>query len=228
MSREELNKIREDIFCRFCGKQCKNLNSLYQHETRCKNNPDRKDYMNLANYSSANFKGQTAETNDIIRKVAESNREGYASGRLVHPSKGKPSSWLGKHHSEETKRRLSEVGKYNSSNHLNGWKAGNSKIPNKYEEYAAKFLLEHKILFEQEVVISTHKKGIKGVATYYQLDFLVNNSINLELDGSGHNFNNDGVRDDFISTMYKVYRIRHNDSLEELEQELIKFVNTLL
>lgn len=27
--------------CKYCGKECKNLNSLRQHEIRCKENPDR-------------------------------------------------------------------------------------------------------------------------------------------------------------------------------------------
>ena len=43
MSREELNRIRDDLFCAFCGKQCKSLNSLNQHSTRCSQNPNRKD-----------------------------------------------------------------------------------------------------------------------------------------------------------------------------------------
>ena len=33
--------IRDDLFCQYCGKQCKNLNSIKQHEKRCKNNPNR-------------------------------------------------------------------------------------------------------------------------------------------------------------------------------------------
>ena len=32
---------RDDLYCRYCGKQCKNLNSLKQHECRCKLNPNK-------------------------------------------------------------------------------------------------------------------------------------------------------------------------------------------
>lgn len=31
----------QKYYCKFCGKQCKNKNSLAQHECRCKNNPNR-------------------------------------------------------------------------------------------------------------------------------------------------------------------------------------------
>ena len=32
---------RDDLFCKHCDKQCKNLNSLHQHEIRCPSNPNR-------------------------------------------------------------------------------------------------------------------------------------------------------------------------------------------
>lgn len=30
-----------DLFCKYCKKECKNKNSLAQHEIRCKENPDK-------------------------------------------------------------------------------------------------------------------------------------------------------------------------------------------
>ena len=35
------NEIRNDLFCRYCNKQCKSLNSLHNHERLCKFNPNR-------------------------------------------------------------------------------------------------------------------------------------------------------------------------------------------
>lgn len=35
------NIERDDLFCRYCGKQCKTENSLKQHEIKCKDNPER-------------------------------------------------------------------------------------------------------------------------------------------------------------------------------------------
>jgi hypothetical protein len=40
----------EGLNCVFCGKLCKNKNSLAQHEIRCRENPNRKDFNNLADY----------------------------------------------------------------------------------------------------------------------------------------------------------------------------------
>lgn len=34
--------LRDDLFCKFCGKQCKNINSLSVHQVYCKLNPNRK------------------------------------------------------------------------------------------------------------------------------------------------------------------------------------------
>lgn len=34
-------------YCRYCNKECKNTNSLKQHECRCKENPDRRNFLNL-------------------------------------------------------------------------------------------------------------------------------------------------------------------------------------
>lgn len=35
------NELRDDLYCVYCNKQCKNLNSLKNHECRCKNNPNK-------------------------------------------------------------------------------------------------------------------------------------------------------------------------------------------
>lgn len=44
-------------YCKYCGKECKNLNSLKQHEIRCKENPDR------IHINTINLKGNTKHHN---------------------------------------------------------------------------------------------------------------------------------------------------------------------
>lgn len=39
MNRNDYNKNQPDLFCQYCKKQCKNFNSLRQHEIRCSKNP---------------------------------------------------------------------------------------------------------------------------------------------------------------------------------------------
>ena len=63
----------EDLYCKYCGKLCKNKNSLAQHECRCDKNPNK-----IA--TKAWNKGATKETDSrvLTSKVAEANKQkGY-------------------------------------------------------------------------------------------------------------------------------------------------------
>lgn len=100
----------DDLFCKFCGKECKNKNSLVQHECRCKNNPTKKDmsyirkynhnrYNHFANYIKEHGpwnKGLTKETDERLRKKAERAKGKYKNGHKPYK------------HTEETKKRISE------------------------------------------------------------------------------------------------------------------------
>lgn len=86
MSREELNKPRDDLFCEFCGKKCKNLNSLKQHSIRCPNNPNRKDFNRLGAYSTS-LKGKTKYDDNRIKRSSETLKLKYAQG-YQSPLKG--------------------------------------------------------------------------------------------------------------------------------------------
>ena len=48
----------EDIkyICRFCGRECKNANSLRNHERLCKENPNRQEANSVANFVAYNQK----------------------------------------------------------------------------------------------------------------------------------------------------------------------------
>lgn len=89
--------------CKFCEKECKNKNSLTQHENRCKNNPNRilvslngLNKMHQINKINGPWnKGLTAACDDRVKRNAEH-------------IKGK-NGWLGKKHSEETKKKISEA-----------------------------------------------------------------------------------------------------------------------
>lgn len=88
----------DDLFCKYCGKECKNKNSLAQHECRCKENPNRyTDNIGKNNgmYGKPSWnKGLTKETDN---RVLES------SIKISHALKG----CLG--------RKLTDVEKYNLS-----------------------------------------------------------------------------------------------------------------
>lgn len=86
-----LNENRDDLFCKYCGKQCKNLNSLKQHEVRCKKNPSSilvKD--NLYEYrlklqsgdKTVWNKGLTKDTDDRVKAQGETYHNKYVNGEI--------------------------------------------------------------------------------------------------------------------------------------------------
>ena len=81
-------ELPKSLNCKFCGKECKNLNSLRQHECRCICNPNRKAYDSFCNYISNNRKGKTAENCEEIARQRYSLKSKYENG-YVNPNKGK-------------------------------------------------------------------------------------------------------------------------------------------
>lgn len=159
-------------------------------------------------------KGKTKDTDDRLKRRSELQK--------ANPSM----SFLGKKHTEETRKKMSERARVTASEHRNGWKAGNNRVPNKYELFAEQFLLNNGISFQKEYVLPHSKLGNPN-GSYYQLDFLIDGSIDLEIDGSANNCDHDSKRDQYISKLYTVHRINHNDSIEQLEAGLNSFISTL-
>ena len=94
----------DDLFCKYCNKECKNKNALAQHEIRCRKNPDRKDYDKLGLFSHEFFLGETKDTSERVAKAANTLHERYKSGEIVPAALGN-NGWLGHKHSEETKEK---------------------------------------------------------------------------------------------------------------------------
>ena len=99
MNLKDYNETRQDLFCRYCGKQCKNFNSLKQHEIRCKNNPNRIECIvpdSTIKAANASRKGMrawnsgltketdpriTASSNKISEKMKLLVQQGIITGR---------------------------------------------------------------------------------------------------------------------------------------------------
>lgn len=47
---DNFNK-QQILYCKYCGKECKSLNALKQHEVRCKLNPNKIDLSYIKNYN---------------------------------------------------------------------------------------------------------------------------------------------------------------------------------
>lgn len=61
------------LYCQYCGKECKSINSLKQHECRCKKNPNKMDLSYIKGNHSEHIKGYKWVTNDIEQKLVNNN-----------------------------------------------------------------------------------------------------------------------------------------------------------
>jgi len=105
--------MENDFVCKFCGKVCKNANSLRNHERLCKENPERQEssWIKFNHERGAWNKGLTKETDERVKRIAEifsTRYKGTEEGKRVcsHP------------HTDEYKQRMRELA---FKRHLGGW-----------------------------------------------------------------------------------------------------------
>lgn len=87
----------EQFICKYCRKICKNANSLRNHERLCKLNPNYQ--INPMKNKIPWNKGRKGGENQYTKAKKE--------GRPIPKYDRKP-TFLGRHHTEETKRKISE------------------------------------------------------------------------------------------------------------------------
>lgn len=105
----EIPNENEVKYCKFCNKECKNNNSLRQHETRCKLNPNKIDLS----YVKSNFieYNKKVKNGDIIKKYNnqydKANKLGYKV--IISNETRKKLSISGKklRHTIETRQKIS-------------------------------------------------------------------------------------------------------------------------
>lgn len=81
--------------CKYCNKECKNKNSLVQHEIRCKLNPNKIQVVNHRGKNNPMYgksawnKGLTKETDERVKKYGETYHIKYINGSYHILGKGK-------------------------------------------------------------------------------------------------------------------------------------------
>lgn len=85
------------MLCKFCKKECKNKNSLIQHEIRCKSNPNKID-DNVGENNG--MYGKKAWNKGLIKST--DMRINKSAKKLSAKMHGEGNHFYGKHHSKET------------------------------------------------------------------------------------------------------------------------------
>lgn len=160
--------------CQYCGKLCKNSNSLRNHERLCKQNPK---YTSLAGENNPHF-GKKG-SNQFIKA-----RE-LGLPVPISKNKGKPGFSKGKKLSEETKRKISETQKNNYKNKSRWFIQGRNK-----RSFAENYFYDIFNSFN-----NAPENNFK--VDRFWLDFAwVDKKIYVEIDGEQHYINNELVQRD--------------------------------
>lgn len=177
---------RDDLFCPFCHKQNKNLNSYDQHRIRCKFNPDRikivshiplKDNLSNRGWS----KGLTKET-DV--RIANRSKSLQASNR-TRPS-GKAST-----EEAEIERRKKISASMKRNPHAGGIRQGSGRgkkgwyknyfCDSTYELVYVIYNIDHNIKFERCTLVYEYLYNDK--IHLYHPDFILQDGSLVEIKG---------------------------------------------
>ena len=212
------NEIRNDIFCQYCNKQCKSLNSLHNHERLCKSNPNRVESpfvkYNESNKNKNNNciwnKGLTKFNDERVNKQSNTLKNKYETGELISPNKGRK-------HTDEEKRNLS----IKRRNYL---LKNPDKVPyllnhSSKISYPEQYFID--LFLSENIDLKYHKQvGI------YQLDFYNDDlMVYVEIDGEQHyqkkSQEKDKIRDKFFENLgWKGMRIRWSEFIKDENKDI--------
>lgn len=91
------NVLHDDLFCEYCGKQCKSINSLKQHSIRCSKNPNRTHKGGMPKGHVGWNKGLTKDTDERVKINTEHVSESV---------RGENNPFYGKHHTNESREKI--------------------------------------------------------------------------------------------------------------------------
>lgn len=168
----KFNKETDKYICPYCGKEYAK-NGIGHHIWR-KHTEEGQKFDPNKGYKTKNRKawnkGLTKETDERVRKSWETLKEKFKNN-IIEPS------FLGRKHSEETKKKISDSRKNFLLNHPEKvpYKLNHSSKQSYPETYFEDFLINHNIDYEKE-----------KCACGYWLDFCFGGKYYIEIDGEQH------------------------------------------
>ena len=214
----------EGLVCQFCGKECKNRNSLCNHERMCKQNPNRQISVGFDKFNADRKAGKitswnaglTAKTDERVRKQSETLRLYYETHE---------GSWTGRTHTEEEKFKIGAGVKAFLVEHpdMVPYVRNHSSAESYPEKYFKK-------LFALEGLNLIYHYRINT----YELDFCdLNKKLDIEIDGEQHYLDSRIVESDKKRTEYlenlgwTVFRIRWSEFKKYSENEKAQLIHTI-
>lgn len=143
-------------------------------ETRRKLKEHKREFHPIPKGSSWN-KGLTKETDKRVAKIGETYSKRIKNGEIVP-------SFKGKHHTEESKKKMSEIAKKGFIQGIRkGWKS--RTIISFPEKFWRMVLDNNNISYIVNFPVSRKSLGDNSSKSYF-LDFKISNNIDLEIDGA--------------------------------------------
>jgi len=200
--------------CKFCSKDCKNRNSLINHERLCKKNPNRQhieEWVCRGDKWKERLGGKSHPGSNQFIKARR-------LGLPIPPGAwaGKPGTWSGKTHTEEQKRKISESMKrhFLESGATSIWHTQLEKRKSYAEQYFETIFVDAKRNYHVD---------------RYFLDFAwPDKKIYIEVDGEQHYTDSKVIEHDIERTkrleecgwnLLKRIRWSHFQSLNDEEKE---------
>lgn len=154
-------------YCKYCGKECKNLNSLKQHERLCKLNPNRVESpfvkFNKERDHTWN-KGLTKETDDRVKKQGQTFSQRVKEGIIISTGGFREGAVKGCY----------KYGYYK-----------NIRCDSSWELAFVVFNIEHNIPIERNT--QRFEYFVDGKKHIFVPDFIVNNTEIIEIKGKQDN-----------------------------------------
>ena len=171
----------EEYICKFCGKTCKNANSLRNHERLCKLNPERQlSYIIKFNENNGGpwNKGKTKETDERLAISGKHFSERVKNGEIKINVDNRP-----KHLSEKVKKKISESMKKAHREHR-AHNIGNSRWNNEHS-WPEKWFI--KVLKNEFNMIENIDYKTEMPFYRFSLDFAwPGKKLCIEIDGEQH------------------------------------------
>ena len=196
---DNFNKIRNDLFCKYCGVQKNTLNSLKNHEIRCNKNPNKiksgtPENLNLYHQKvksgemSVWNKGLTKETDKRVaagsKKVSETLKTLFKEGQLPNLGRGstKEKELLRRQKISESMKKNPKAGglRKGAGNGKHGWYQG-YYCDSTYELVFVIYNLDHNIKFSRNNKFYLYEYNGK-IHKYYP-DFEMENGDLVEIKG---------------------------------------------